>query len=167
VRFSPLRDERMPEAGFLYLPGGYPELYAMRLAANVTMRKSIKDYINRGGYALAECGGMLYLGKEIDGAEMCGVLPLRATMEGARLHLGYRSVKAKNFSIRGHEFHYSSVIEEDGIKEYIYPAQQYDVRGTRVSTPLYRCGNAIAGYTHLYFGQKDISGLYEDIHTQG
>lgn len=166
VRFSPLRDTRIPEADFLYLPGGYPELYARRLAENAEMRESVREYITEGGYALAECGGMLYLGREIDGEEMCGVLPLRATMEGARLHLGYRTVKAENFSIRGHEFHYSSVIEDgDRIKDVISRATQYDVRGDEVSTPLYRSRNAIAGYTHLYWGHCNISALYENLHT--
>ncbi len=168
VKFSPLHDERMPEADFLYLPGGYPELYAEKLAGNVSMRESIKDYIERGGYAFAECGGMLYLGESIDGNEMCGVLPVKATMENAHLHLGYRTIKTRNFTIRGHEFHYSSVIEDETrIKDYIYPAEQYDVRGDRVSTRIYRHRNTIAGYTHLYWGHNDLFGLYEDIYTQG
>ncbi len=169
IRFSPLRDARMPDADFLYLPGGYPELYAERLAANATMRESIKDYIERGGFAFAECGGMLYLSEEIDGYEMCGLLPAKATMENGRLHLGYRTVKTKNFTIRGHEFHYSSVIEDETrIKEYLYPAGQFDVRGNEVDTPVYRYKNAIAGYTHMYWGNNDvdINGFYEDLYTQ-
>lgn len=169
IKFSPLRDARMPDADFLYLPGGYPELYAERLAANATMRESIKDYIDRGGYAFAECGGMLYLCEEIDGYEMCGLLPVKATMTNARLHLGYRTVKTKNFTIRGHEFHYSSVIEDETrIKEYLYPARQFDVRGNEVDTPVYRYKNAISGYTHMYWGNNDvdINGFYEDLYTQ-
>lgn len=169
IKFSPLRDAMMPDADFLYLPGGYPELYAERLAANATMRESIKDYIDRGGYAFAECGGMLYLCEEIDGYEMCGLLPVKATMTNARLHLGYRTVKTKNVAIRGHEFHYSSVIEDETrIKEYLYPARQFDVRGNEVDTPVYRYKNAIAGYTHMYWGNNDvdINGFYEDLYTQ-
>lgn len=166
IKFSPLRDRRMPDADFLYLPGGYPELYAARLTANVSMRESIKDYIDRGGYAFAECGGMLYLCDSIDGYEMCGLLPIKATMDNAHLYLGYRIVKTENFAIRGHEFHYSSVIEDGTrIKDYIYPARQYDVNGKEVNTPLYRYKNAIAGYTHMYWGNNDINGLYEDLHT--
>ena len=111
---------------------------------------------------MAECGGMLYLGEEIDGSPMCGVFPFRGTMEGARLHLGYREVRTDDFSIRGHEFHYSSVIEDkERIGHFIYPACQYDVRGNLVSTPIYRHINAIAGYTHLYWANTDISRLYK------
>ena len=98
---------------------------------------------------------------------MCGVLPLRATMEGARLHLGYRTVKTENLCLRGHEFHYSSVSEdEERIKDVIADAVQYGVRGDEVSTRLYRTGNAIAGYTHLYWGHRNISSLYENLYTQ-
>lgn len=162
VRFSPIHDSCMPDADFLYLPGGYPELYKEVLGVNSSMRESIRYYIENGGYALAECGGMLYLGEEIDGSPMCGVFPLRGTMEGARLHLGYREVRTDDFSIRGHEFHYSSVIEDkERIGHFIYPACQYDVRGNLVSTPIYRHINAIAGYTHLYWADTDISRLYK------
>ena len=94
------------------------------------------------------------------------MMPIKATMDNAHLHLGYRTVKTENFAIRGHEFHYSSVIEDGTrIKDYIYPARQYDVNGKEVDTPLYRYKNAIAGYTHMYWGNNDINGLYEDLHT--
>ncbi|MDE6340265.1 MAG: hypothetical protein K2K97_10840, partial [Muribaculaceae bacterium] len=166
IKFSPLKDEKMPDADFLYLPGGYPELYAARLDSNVAMRESIRDYIENGGYTLAECGGLIYLGEKLDNWNMCGVLPIAATMDNARLHLGYRTVNAGNFTIRGHEFHYSSVIENreriGGLKSC---AEQFNVKGERVSTPIYRYKNTIAGYTHLYWGDKDISEIYENIHA--
>ncbi len=170
VRFSPLRDEKMPYADFLYLPGGYPELYATELSANVSMRSSVKNYIECGGYAFAECGGMLYLSENIDGAEMCGVLPLRATMKDARLHLGYRILEINNFVICGHEFHYSSVVEDETrIKDFICGARQFDVEGNPVDTPLYRYKNTLAGYTHFYWGHKELSelfnGCYENLYT--
>lgn len=158
VRFSPLRDEEMPEADLLYLPGGYPELYRERLSANKGMRKSIREFIENGGYTIAECGGMLYLGDDIDGIEMCGILPLTGTMAGARLKLGYRSVRFQGCDIRGHEFHYSSVRENEPLRSI---ASQTDVRGEAVATPVYRYKNTIAGYTHLYWAESDFSKLWE------
>lgn len=157
VEFSPLRDAVMPDAEMLYLPGGYPELYAERLAANESMRRSVKEFIENGGKTLAECGGMLYLGDEIDGARMCGVFPLKASMRDARLRLGYRNVKFDGFEIRGHEFHYSKVEEQKPLTSI---ARQFNVRGNMVDTPVYRYRNCIAGYTHLYWAEKDISELW-------
>ncbi|SJM19628.1 cobyrinate a,c-diamide synthase [Porphyromonas gingivalis] len=156
VRFSPLRDNRLPaDCDFLYLPGGYPEFYLPALSANESMKRSIRDYIESGGHALAECGGMMYLCDTIRGMDgrdypMCGVLPETVTMEGMRLHLGYRRMVYKGKELRGHEFHYSSTI---GSTPSV--AQQYNVRGEAVETPLYRYKNLLAGYTHLYWGEHD------------
>ena len=156
VRFSPLRDNRLPDdCDFLYLPGGYPEFYLPALSANESMKRSVRDYIESGGYALAECGGMMYLCDTIRGMDgrdypMCGVLPETATMEGMRLHLGYRRMVYKGKELRGHEFHYSSTI---GSTPSV--AQQYNVRGEAVETPLYQYKNLLAGYTHLYWGEHD------------
>ena len=94
--FSPMNDERMPECDLLYLPGGYPELFASELADNVTMRESIKAFVERGGRIFAECGGFMYLCNDIDGIPMCGVFPFSATMMDARLHLGYRQLAKDN-----------------------------------------------------------------------
>lgn len=162
IEFSPLKDKRMPDADFLYLPGGYPELYASHLESNESMRMSIREYIENGGYAFAECGGMLYLCERIDGCRMCGILPATATMEHSRLHLGYRSLIFDNLSIRGHEFHYSDIVADDGgrLNEYRMPVEQRDVRGEEVETSLYRYKNAIMGYTHLYWGNQDISRFW-------
>lgn len=156
VRFSPIRDNHLPaDCDFLYLPGGYPEFYLPALSANESMKQSVRDYIESGGHALAECGGMMYLCDTIRGMDgrdypMCGVLPEAATMEGMRLHLGYRRMVYKGKELRGHEFHYSSTI---GSTPSV--AQQYNVRGEAVETPLYRYKNLLAGYTHLYWGEHD------------
>ena len=160
TEFSPLHDNVMPEADFLYLPGGYPELYAEKLHANETMRRSIKTYMESGGYALAECGGMLYLGKDIDGSRMCGVLPLTATMRGATLKLGYRKIHMGGKEFRGHEFHYSKVMEQGFIKK---EGRVSDVKGSVVPTPLYRYKNLLAGYTHIYWGDRSVGDLWNHI----
>jgi len=161
--FSPLAGDSLPEADLLYLPGGYPELFAEQLAANKAIKDQIKDYAEAGGRVLAECGGMIYLTEAITGIpggpyKMCGVLPLETTMEGARLHLGYRAVRLQNGTeFRGHEFHYSHIKNPAAVPSV---AKQYDARGGETQTPLYRYKNVIAGYTHLYWGEADIMDLW-------
>lgn len=159
VYFSPLRDKELPSADLVYLPGGYPELFAGELEENVAMRRAIKEFAECGGKILAECGGMIYLTEEIDGKRMCGVYPLKTTMDKARLKLGYRKVAFSDFEICGHEFHYSDVIDTIGLSSI---ARQYNIRGKEVPTPVYRYKNAIAGYTHLYWAETDIFKLWKE-----
>lgn len=161
--FSPLRDEHLPDCDCLYLPGGYPELFAKELEANKSMRDSIKDFAERGGHIYAECGGFMYLTRSIDGIAMCGVLPLEATMQGAKLHLGYREMEAsvlacpitsgfKGRTIKGHEFHYSTIKPYDELPADVsIVSGQRTARGTEVDTEIFRYKNVIAGYTHWYF----------------
>lgn len=162
--FSPLAGDPLPEADLVYLPGGYPELFAAELSSRRETMQQLRDYAESGGRILAECGGMIYLSKAIEGVEggpypLCGILPFSATMAGARLHLGYRRlVDAAGREWRGHEFHYSAVTAPDALPSV---AQQYDARGGAVATPLYRYKNVIAGYTHLYWGETGILNLWD------
>ena len=162
--FSPLAGDPLPEADLVYLPGGYPELFAAELSSRRETMQQLRDYAESGGRILAECGGMIYLSQAIEGVEggpypLCGVLPFSATMDGARLHLGYRRlVDAAGREWRGHEFHYSAVTAPDALPSV---AQQYDARGGAVATPLYRYKNVIAGYTHLYWGETGVLNLWD------
>jgi cobyrinic acid a,c-diamide synthase len=117
VAFDPTADEALPTGtDALYLGGGFPETYAEDLSANVAMRESVRDFAASGRPVVAECGGLLYLARELDGHPMCGVLDAVARMTG-RLTLGYREALALTDSplaeagteVRGHEFHYSKV----------------------------------------------------------
>ncbi|MFD4785492.1 cobyrinate a,c-diamide synthase [Streptomyces sp. NPDC058459] len=113
VTFDPLRDEHLPErcAG-LVVGGGFPEVYVAELAANEVLRKAVAELAASGAPVAAECAGLLYLCRELDGAPMCGVLDASARMSG-RLTLGYRDAVAVSDSVlagagtrmRGHEFH--------------------------------------------------------------
>ena len=80
-------------------------------------------------------------------------------MVGARLLLGYRRLEYNGLELKGHEFHYSNIIEPDALPSV---AKQFTVRGMEVNTPLYRYKNVIAGYTHLYWGEADILKLWEE-----
>ena len=135
---SPLQDTALPPCDFLYLPGGYPELFAAELAANTSMRESIRHFAEAGGRILAECGGFMYLCRDIDGQPMCNVLPYTATMNHAHLHLGYRETRLNGITLRGHEFHYSSTIPE-------------------APFPFIRHKNVLAGYTHWYWAENPMT----------
>ncbi len=113
VTFDPLRDEELPEGtDGLVVGGGFPEVYAGELSANEGLRESVAELALSGAPVAAECAGLLYLCRELDGLPMCGVLDARARMS-ERLTLGYRDAVAVTDSalavagtrMRGHEFH--------------------------------------------------------------
>ncbi|WP_244177074.1 cobyrinate a,c-diamide synthase [Streptomyces albus] len=118
VTFDPLRDEKLPPgtAG-LVVGGGFPEMYAPELSANEPLREAVAALAARGAPVAAECAGLLYLARSLDGRPMCGVLDAEARMT-ERLTLGYREAVALSDSalapvgarLRGHEFH-RTVIE--------------------------------------------------------
>ena len=136
----------------LYLPGGYPEKHLDTLVKNEACRRAIKDYAERGGRIVAECGGMMYLCQSIvtdDGEyEMCGVLPYSITARKAdrKLSLGYRRFELDGKEYRGHEFHYTQFMGEK--PQSI--TQVYNAKGEPVDTPVFRYKNVLASYTHLY-----------------
>lgn len=113
VTVDPARDEALPEgtAG-LVLPGGFPEEHAAVLSANAPLRAAVLALAASGAPVHAECGGLLYLARSLDGAPMCGVLDADAAM-GPRLALGYRTatacadsaLAAAGETVTGHEFH--------------------------------------------------------------
>ncbi len=117
VPVDPTADESLAErvAG-LYLGGGFPETHAEALAANERLRAAVRRFAEDGGPVVAECGGLLYLARTLDGHPMCGVLPADGRIT-SRLTLGYRRAEATvpsvlagpGLKIRGHEFHYSRV----------------------------------------------------------
>lgn len=113
VPFDPLRDEQLPDGtDGLVIGGGFPEVYAAELSANEPLRKAVAALTETGAPVAAECAGLLYLCRELDGQPMCGVVDASARMS-ERLTLGYRDAVAVSDSVlagagtrmRGHEFH--------------------------------------------------------------
>ncbi|MEV7075521.1 cobyrinate a,c-diamide synthase [Streptomyces sp. NPDC093990] len=113
VVFDPLRDEQLPDGtSGLVIGGGFPEVYAADLSANEPLRKAVAALAETGAPVAAECAGLLYLCRELDGQPMCGVLDASARMT-EKLTLGYRDAVAVSDSslavagtrMRGHEFH--------------------------------------------------------------
>lgn len=161
VYFSPLANEAVPASDLVYLPGGYPEFYLDQLATADQTRLTLRDHVQRGGKILAECGGMMYLCRELRDEQgqaypMAGILELEATMEQMRLRLGYRKLLLGGQEWRGHEFHYSRIATgEEPTK-----GQQRSARDEEVPTLLYAKDNVRAGYTHLYFGEANPLDLF-------
>lgn len=120
VFFSPIRDRQLPEAvSGLILSGGYPELHAEALGQNASMRAAVQKAVADGMPCIAECGGFLYLHRELEGADgryypMAGVLDAKAYRTEKLSRFGYITLEAEEdqllgkagTQIRGHEFHY-------------------------------------------------------------
>ena len=132
VPFDPLRDESLPPgtAG-LVLPGGFPECHTEALSANAALRAEIAALAHSGAPVHAECGGLMYLCRSVDGAPMCGVLDAEAAMT-AQLVLGYRDAVALRSSVlhpagarvSGHEFHRTTVIPRAGDPAWAWSGAQ-------------------------------------------
>jgi cobyrinic acid a,c-diamide synthase len=161
VFFSPLNDDSLP-AGIagIYLPGGYPELYAEQLAANRGMREAIRAAIAGGMPVYAECGGLIYLTDGVeDGGDFVGVFPTRVRMLPQRKALGYRQAELTGECpigragdvARGHEFHYSEICGMPATVERRYRVSR---RGDSLGEEGYRYRNCLASYLHLHFGSN-------------
>ncbi|MCD8302513.1 MAG: cobyrinate a,c-diamide synthase [Prevotellaceae bacterium] len=160
--FSPLHDRLLPSpCDLLYLPGGYPELFAKELSANTEMRHQIADFAHNGGYIFAECGGFMYLCKSIDRQPLVSVFPMEATMQDARLHLGYRQMRVLGQTFSGHEFHYSTLLPHEPAEGIRTLRIQNNALGEPADTELFLYRNVIGGYTHWYWADKDIEELWQ------
>ncbi|PWD98412.1 cobyrinate a,c-diamide synthase [Marinilabilia rubra] len=152
--FSPLKDEQLPEADLLWLPGGYPELFAGELSRNELMMRSIREFAHSGKAVVAECGGMMYLGKSIiskegEVHEMAGIFDFSTSFEDMKLHLGYRQVLFDGMELKGHEFHYSKLLNGHTTPEY----EVKTARGKTIEMPVFRFNKVWASYMHLYLGE--------------
>ncbi|WP_459212260.1 cobyrinate a,c-diamide synthase [Aquimarina rhabdastrellae] len=159
--FSPLHDEELPEADFIYLAGGYPELYLEQLSGNTKMKAAIKAHADNGGKILAECGGMMYLGNSITDENgvtfpMVSIFPYQTSMENKRLHLGYRRISMDTEQLWGHEFHYSSIQHNEAAHT---DAKVYTARNKEIDTRFYTYKKVLASYIHLYWGAGNFKWL--------
>ena len=131
VFFSPLKDDRLPEADGLILGGGFPEMFAKELYENESMRASIKAAAESGMPIYAECGGFMYLMRRMTDFEgnafpMLGVIPGEVMMNRKLQTVGYVSAEMmtdtvlgpKGTTLRGHEFHFSSECEPKAGEDY-------------------------------------------------
>jgi cobyrinic acid a,c-diamide synthase len=156
--FSPLADQAPAEAAdAVYLPGGYPELHAGRLAANSRFLAGL-GRAARHGWVFGECGGYMVLGRALVDAggtahPMAGLLPLETSFATRKLHLGYRRAVLRaelplgptGTEFRGHEFHYASVLAEEGPK--LFAAR--DAAGTDLGCHGLLAGRVAGSFIHL------------------
>ncbi len=151
--FSPLHDEALPKGiSALYLPGGYPELYAEQLSANNRMLDSVKSAVDKGLPTYAECGGFLYLLKSLDGIPMAGAIEATAAKTPKLQHFGYVTLTAKEDnlfckageSIRAHEFHYYDSDDNGSGFKAVKPTGKRGWECVHISDRMY------AGFPHLY-----------------
>lgn len=159
VFFSPLQDEKLPEAvDGMILSGGYPELHAKALSENVSMRTSVKTAIEAGMPCIAECGGFLYLHRELEGSDgvffpMAGVLDAKAYRTDRLGRFGYITLTAEEdqllgkagMEIRGHEFHYWDSEQCGNSFHAKKPVGKREWDCVNSSKSLY------AGFPHLFF----------------
>jgi cobyrinic acid a,c-diamide synthase len=165
--FDPLADEVLPAAaGALVLAGGFPEIFGAELEANAGLRAEVAAFAASGRPVLAECGGLLFLCRELDGREMCSVLPARARMTD-RLSLGYREAVAatatpwleRGEEVRGHEFHYSAVESDHDLAS---PAWTLAARGSARPEGFVR-GSIQASYLHVHWAaHPELAGRFVD-----
>ena len=150
--FSPLANNApAKDAEFIYLPGGYPELYAGQLAANTTFLKGLRDTC---ATIYGECGGYMTLGEALTDAngvthQMAGLLPLHTSFAQRKLHLGYRDVQATAGPLKGrwkaHEFHYATTVSAIGMP--LFAAQ--DAEGTALPDLGLIRDNVSGSFVHL------------------
>jgi cobyrinic acid a,c-diamide synthase len=150
VPFDPCVDEQLPPGtSAVLVGGGFPELYAEALAGNLPMLRSVAEHHRRGGVTWAECGGLLWLARSIDGAAMAGVVDTAVTMRGGRV-LGYRSATTTcpsplgpaGTQMRGHEFHYSTT---DPGGDALVLTGRHGTTTTGFAAP-----NLLASYLHVH-----------------
>ena len=156
--FSPLRDP-LPDVDAIYLGGGYPELLCRELRSNSGLMCDLGKAVNSGMPLYAECGGMMYLCREIvdlDGAHhpMTGIFDTTAEMTKRLQALGYVEATAtrdnvlakKGESGRGHVFHYSRLIDAG---ETAFDLDKE--KGIKGKGDIMTRNNCLAGYVHLHF----------------
>lgn len=162
VPFSPMRDETIPDVDGLVFGGGFPEMFLKELSGNASMKASIKKAAEEGMPVYAECGGLMYLCRDIVGFEeeryaMAGLVPAVCRMQKKLQRVGYVTARVLRKSIlaeegdtiRGHEFHFSTMepLEAD------FP-WAYEMQGIRQKEPHregYAKGQVIASYLHMNF----------------
>ena len=162
IEVSPLRETKLPEIDALYMGGGFPETHAIALADNVSFRNSLFNAIQDGLPVYAECGGLMYLGKSLvlEGKTfpMVGALPIIFGLEKKPQAHGYSIVEVEKANpyfpdktvLKGHEFHYSRVLEIETDDTYMMAFNVKRGHGIIDGKDGICYKNVLAAYTHLH-----------------
>ncbi len=164
IPFSPLKDQALPDnIHGLLLGGGYPELYAKELAKNTSLRRQIKASYDNSMPIIAECGGFLYLHKELETREkescpMVGIIDAKAFPEERLLRFGYVELTCQEDTVyckkgeifKGHEFHYWNTTDHGSSFTARKPGKQ------RQWDTIHCQGVLMAGFPHLYYPSNPV-----------
>lgn len=151
--FSPLNDDEVPQSHFVFLSGGYPELYAGQIAGAKNFLSSLRAHA-KSKPVYGECGGYMTLGQRLVDAqgvshEMAGLLQLETSFAKRKLHLGYRDLRGAigpfSGDWKGHEFHYASTIKAEG--RPLFAAK--DATGTTLSPMGLMEGHVSGSFAHV------------------
>lgn len=166
VRFSPIRDSRLPDVDGLYFGGGYPEVHAEALSQNASMRTDVAAFAANRGPIYGECGGLMYLSsgiRTVDGTlhSMVGLIPGEAAMRERLQALGYVEVETQGVTMlgpsglrfRGHQFRYSD-FRLQSEAECLYTVRRR--RGGDVFQEGYCRGNTLASYVHAHWASNPL-----------
>lgn len=148
--FSPLADAALPECDAVWLPGGYPELHAEKIAANAGMRDALRTHVDAGRPLLAECGGMMACFERLattsgETYPMFGLLAGTTSMQKKLAGLGQLDVDLPEGRLTGHTFHYSTCDTP------LVPLCRARSPRGRPGEVVYRRGRLTASYLHCYF----------------
>jgi cobyrinic acid a,c-diamide synthase len=163
VPFSPLKDNSLPLVDGLLLGGGFPEMFLRELSANSPMHQAIRSAAGQGMPIYAECGGLMYLTREIvafngEAYPMVGLVPAVCTMQPRLQTVGYVEAMALTDNVlcragerlRGHEFHFSKM--EYSEKELSWAFNFTKIRTGEIYPGGFSRGNILASYLHIHFG---------------
>lgn len=155
--FSPLADEPLPACDAAWIPGGYPELHAQRIAGNRTTRDSLAAHIAAGKPLWAECGGMMALFDTlvtVDGASHAqwGLLPGQVTMQKRLAALGPQQLQLPAGTLRGHTFHYSTTATP--LQSHWRTARPSTEPAPDKGEAVWQQGSVRASYFHAWFASS-------------
>lgn len=159
--FSPLKDEAPPKGvDVIFLPGGYPELHAGRIASSMRFLQGLRQAAAQGVPVHGECGGYMVLGRGLEDGDghrhaMAGLLQLETSFARRRLQLGYRRAMAlsdspfapKGAVLRGHEFHYATILREEGEALFVLE----DATGAALGRAGLYAGGVSGSFFHMIF----------------
>lgn len=164
VPFSPLTGSCLPDVDGIVLGGGFPEMFVRELSANVLMRNAILRAAASGMPIYAECGGLMYLTRQIidfDGHayDMAGVIPAICQMQSKLETVGYVETTALKDNVlcaggetlRGHEFHFSRMIPDVSTEEFPWAFEFKKMRTGAKYLGGYVAGEVLASYLHMHF----------------
>lgn len=168
VPFSPLQDTSLPDVDGLILGGGFPEMFVEQLAANHKIRQAIARVGRQGMPIYAECGGLMYLCRQITdfsgrSHEMTGLVPATCVMQSKLETVGYVEAAALRDNvlcqagevIRGHEFHFSRMVPDDADTAFPWAFQFKKIRTGATYPGGFMTDNILASYLHLHFAGNE------------